>query len=91
MAQRYTGPDYQELIAHSEGVLDDPEVTQGVLNLHEFLQGSGFDAESTEVYEAMLTTITLLSHLSSMMNPVVAMELTTRFALRAYRDLNARG
>jgi hypothetical protein len=91
--QKFQPLDMQDLIntLEAEGLLDTPEVQAGMLSLHEFMGDSGFDPESPEVYQAMLTTLSLVTSLAGMVGPVLALEWTGRFALRAYRDIQNRG
>lgn len=79
-------------LADDQELLDGDAVVQGLLAIHEYLGDSDLNPEDPQVYAAVVTTIRMIAgHVVNGGDPLGAMEALSRFALRGYRDIKARG
>lgn len=79
-------------LADKDELLEGDAVVEGMLAVHEYLGDSGLNPEDPQVYAAVIATIRMIAgHAVNGGDPVGAMEAVSRFALRGYRDIKARG
>ena len=84
--------DFDKIISEVEDDLDDISIMEGMLEVHGLLREQGLDPEREETWISLLMGMSLSVTLHERgIDFILAADHVSKLALRAVRDLRARG
>lgn len=84
--------DFDKIISEVEDEIDDTSIMEGMLQVHGLLREQGLDPEREETWISLLMGMSLSVTLHQHgIDFLLAADHVSKLALRAVRDLRARG